>query len=245
MSSCGLHCLKISDIGVQTDGKILLQDISLHVHCGQLTAIIGRNGAGKSTLLKAILGEIPHSGNVEFSGHNGTPVQGGKPRIGYVPQSLSIDRNTPATVYDMLLSLTGSYPAFFPKCRKTVERFRAHLARFRAAELLDQPIGRLSGGELQRVLLAAATLPTPDLLILDEPVSGVDHSGLAEFYELLDTLKAQEDMVILLVSHDLAYVREHADKVVLLDKTVQAFGTPDEVFATDAFRRTFAGGDAV
>ena len=144
----------------------------------------------------------------------------------------------------MLLALTTGYPAFFPKRRKTVENFRAHLARFRAAELLDQPIGRLSGGELQRVLLAAATLPTPDLLILDEPVSGVDHNGLAELYELLDTLKEQEDMVILLVSHDLDYVRKHADKVVLLNKTVQAFGTPDDVFATEAFRATFAGGDA-
>lgn len=244
MSSCGLHCLKISHIGVQADGHTLLKDVNLHVHCGELTAIIGRNGAGKTTLLKAILGEIPHTGSVAFSGHNGTPVVGGKPRVGYVPQALSIDRNTPASVYDVLLSLTEGYPAFFPKRRKTVERFRAHLARFRAAELLDQPIGRLSGGELQRVLLAAATLPTPDLLVLDEPVSGVDHSGLKELYELLDTLKEQEDMVILLVSHDLEYIRKHADKVVLLDKTVQAFGTPDEVFATEAFRATFAGGDA-
>ena len=126
-----------------------------------------------------------------------------------------------------------------------MEKFCTHLARFHAAELLDKPIGRLSGGELQRVLLAAATLPTPDLLILDEPVSGVDHKGLAELYELLDTLKKQEDMVILLVSHDLAYVREHADKVVLLDKTVQAFGAPEAVFATEAFRSAFAGGDAV
>ena len=244
MSACGLHCLKISDIGVQTDGRVLLHDVNLHVHCGELTAVIGRNGAGKTTLLKAILGEIPHGGSVDFSGHNGTPVSGKKPRIGYVPQSLSIDRNTPATVYDMLLSLVEHYPAFFPKRRKTVENFRAHLSRFRAAELLDSPLGKLSGGELQRVLLAAATLPTPDLLILDEPVSGVDRRGLDELYELLDVLKKQEDLVILLVSHDLAYVREHADKVVLLDKTVQAFGTPSDVFATEAFRDAFAGGEA-
>ena len=244
MSSCGLHCLKISHIGVQTDGHTLLKDVNLHVHCGELTAIIGRNGAGKTTLLKAILGEIPHTGSVAFSGHNGTPVVGGKPRIGYVPQALSIDRNTPASVYDVLLSLTEGYPAFFPKRRKTVERFRAHLARFRADELLDQPIGRLSGGELQRVLLAAATLPTPDLLVLDEPVSGVDNSGLAEFYSLLQQLKEQEDMVILLVSHDLEFVRRHADKVVLLDKTVQAFGSPEDVFATEAFGTAFLGGDA-
>ncbi len=245
MSSCGLHCLRIADIGVKADGQTLLSDVNLHVHCGQLTAIIGRNGAGKSTLLKAILGEIPHTGRVEFSGHNGTPVSGGKPRIGYVPQSLAVDRNTPATVYDMLLSLTASYPVFLKKRPKTVKTFCEHLARFHAQELIDRPLGRLSGGELQRVLLAAATLPTPDLLILDEPVSGVDIGGLAEFYGLLQQLKEQEDMVILLVSHDLEFVRRQADKVVLLDKTVQAFGTPDEVFATEAFRRIFAGGEAV
>ena len=245
MSACGLHCLKISNIGVRVDGRVLLHDVNLHVHCGELTAIVGRNGAGKTTLLKAILDEMPHSGSVEFSGHNGTPVSGKKPRIGYVPQVLSIDRHTPATVYDLLLSLVGRYPVFFPKRRKTVERFRAHLARFRAAELLDSPLGTLSGGELQRVLLAAATLPTPDLLILDEPVSGVDQSGLAELYELLDDLKKREDLVILVVSHDLAYVRQHADRVVLLEKTVQAFGTPAEVFATEVFRHTFTGGEAL
>ncbi len=244
MNTCGLHCLTISDIGVKTDGRELLQNVGLHVHCGELTAIIGRNGAGKTTLLRAILDEIPHTGTVSFSGHNGTPIAGGKPRIGYVPQSLAVDRNTPATVYDLLLSLTGRYPVFFHKRRRIVENFRTHLARFHAEKLLDSPIGRLSGGELQRVLLAAATLPTPDLLILDEPVSGVDQSGLQEFYELLDILKTQEDMVILMVSHDLSYVRRHADKVLLLDKTVQAFGTPETVFASDAFCRLF-GGDGV
>ncbi len=243
MNACGLHCLTISDIGVKTDGRSLLENVGLHVHCGQLTAIIGRNGAGKTTLLRAILGEIPHTGTVEFSGHNGTPIAGGKPRIGYVPQTLSVDRNTPATVYDLLLSLTSRYPAFFPKRRKDVENFCAHLARFHADTLIDSPLGRLSGGELQRVLLAAATMQTPDLLILDEPVSGVDQSGWEEFYQLLDLLKEQEDMVILLVSHDLDYVRRHADKVLLLDKTVKAFGTPDEVFSSAAFRETF-GGDA-
>lgn len=241
MSGCGLHCLKISDIGVQADGKTLLEAVDLHAHCGELTAVIGRNGAGKTTLLKAVLGEIPHTGKVTFSGHNGTPVPSGKPCIGYVPQALLLDRNTPATVYDLLLSLTGRYPVFFPRRRKTAESFRDHLAKFHAEMLLDHPIGRLSGGELQRVLLAAATMPTPDLLVLDEPVSGVDNSGLAEFYQLLNELKKREDMVILLVSHDLAFVRENADCVVLLDKTVQASGTPEAVFATDAFRAVFGG----
>lgn len=245
MSECRLHCLKIQHIGVTVGGKELLHEVNLHAHCGEMTALIGRNGAGKSTLLRAILEEIPHSGTVEFSGHNGTPVHGQRPRIGYVPQSLALDRNSPATVYDMLLSFTGGYPVFLPRRRRTVEKLRAHLERFHAADLLDQPIGRLSGGELQRVLLAAATLPVPDLLILDEPVSGVDRNGLREFYRTVEELKQKEDLVILLVSHDLDYVRRHADRVVLLDRTVQASGSPAEVFASAAFASAFGEGVSV
>ena len=239
MSTCGLHCLKINHISVTAGGTALVQDVSLHAHCGELTALIGRNGAGKSTLLKAILGEIPHTGNVEFSGHDGRPA--GKLRIGYVPQTLQVDAGSPATVYDMMASLTSSYPVFLPRRKKTVERLRAHLARFNAAPLMDKPVGRLSGGELQRVLLAAATLPPPDLLILDEPVSGVDQAGLQLFYSLLEQLRASSDMVMLLVSHDLDFVRAHADRVVLLDRGVEASGPPETVFASDAFRRAFPG----
>ncbi len=243
MSNCGLHCLKINHITVAIGGSILLRDVCLHAHCGELTALIGRNGAGKSTLLKAILGELPHTGNVEFSGHDGRPA--GKLRIGYVPQSLSVDPGSPATVYDMMQSLTGSYPVFLPRRKKDVEALRAHLARFNAAQLMDKPVGRLSGGELQRVLLAAATLPSPDLLILDEPVSGVDQAGLQLFYTILEQLKASSDMVMLLVSHDLGYVREHADRVVLLDREVEAAGPPAEVFACDAFHRAFPENAAI
>lgn len=244
MSECRLHCLKIHDIGVTVGDKVLLEHVDLHAHCGELTALIGRNGAGKSTLLKAILNEIRHTGSVEFSGHNGTPVKGQRPKIGYVPQTLALDRNSPATVYDMLQALTDVYPVFLPRRRHTVDKLTAHLERFHAAQLLDQPVGRLSGGELQRVLLAAATMPRPDLLILDEPVSGVDRSGLAEFYRVVEELKRTEDMVILIVSHDLEFVRRHADRVVLLDRTVQAVGTPDEVFAHPAFAAAFGREEA-
>ena len=110
-----------------------------------------------------------------------------------------------------------------------------------AAGLLGKPVGRLSGGELQRVLLAVATLPQPDLLILDEPVSGVDNAGLQLFYEQIDRLRATADLVILLISHDLDYVRRSADRVLLLDTSVKAVGTPAEVFASPAFRDAFPG----
>lgn len=238
MSGCGLHCLKIQNITVKAGDRVLVDNVSLHAHCGELTAVVGRNGAGKSTLFKAILGEIPHTGSVEFSGHDGGRPTGA-PRIGYVPQSLDVDEGSPATVLDMALAFTSRFLSFLPPRKKTVAAMEKHFARFAADRLLDRQVGRLSGGELQRVLLAVATMPQPDLLILDEPVSGVDNAGLQLFYEQIDRLRATDDMVILLISHDLAYVRAHADRVLLLDKAVQAVGTPEEVFASPAFHAAF------
>lgn len=237
MAACGLHCLKIKHISVTIGDNVLLRDVNMHAHCGELTAIIGRNGAGKSTLLKAILGETVHSGSVEFSGHDGTPA--GQLKIGYVPQFLAVDGGSPATVYDMLASLSTSWPVFLPRRPKTVKRLREHLSAFNASSLLDKKLGQLSGGELQRVLLAAATLPKPDLLVLDEPVSGVDRAGMQLFYKILKELKANSDMVIILVSHDLDFVRDYADHVLLLNRGVEAAGSASEVFASEAFRRVF------
>ncbi len=240
--SCGLHCLKINHITVESGGKTLVEDVSLHAHCGELTAVVGRNGAGKSTLFAAILGLIPHKGEVVFSGHGGTPTRC-RPRIGYVPQSLDVDPGSPTTVLDMAVTYTSRWPAFLPTPRRLRQDMAAHFARFAADGLLDSPVGRLSGGELQRVLLALATRPRPDMLLLDEPVSGVDEAGLQLFYDLLEQLR-QEDMVILLISHDLGFVRQQADRVLLLDRGVKALGTPDEVFATAAFAAAFPKGGA-
>ncbi len=242
MSDCGLHCLKINHITVRAGGETLVEDVSLHAHCGEITAVIGRNGAGKSTLFKAILGEVPHEGEVVFSGHNGTPAVK-KPRIGYVPQSLNVDEGSPATVLDMAVTFTSRWPAFLPTPRRLRREIGEHFARFAASDLLDKPVGRLSGGELQRVLVALATRPHPDMLLLDEPVSGVDEAGLQLFYDLLEQLR-REDMVILLISHDLNFVRRQADRVLLLDRRVLAKGAPAEVFQSPAFEAAFPKGGA-
>lgn len=239
-SHCGLHCLKIEHITVRASGQTLVEDVSLHAHCGEITALIGRNGAGKSTLFKAILDEIPHEGEVVFTGHNGTPAKR-RPKIGYVPQSLNIDEGNPASVLDIAVAYTSRWPAFLPVPARIRARVKKHFARFDAADLLDKQAGRLSGGEWQRVLLAIATYPHPDMLVLDEPVSGVDTAGLSRFYDLLEQLR-KEDMVILIISHDLSFVRAHADRVVLLDGRVLASGAPAEVFASAAFRQAFPMG---
>ena len=246
--SCGFHCIKIKHIGVRIGTEEILKDVNLHIHCGNLTAVIGRNGAGKSTLLKAILGEVPHEGEILFTDlrkagwNQESKEERNGLRVGYVPQSLSIDKNTPVSVYDLLAGYISRRPLFFWKSRRTEEQIREQLSMFQAEDLLDKAICDLSGGELQRVLLALATMPPPNLLVLDEPAAGIDQKGIASLYEILRWIKEEYDMAVILVSHDLEYVKKYADQVVLLDKTVRIQGTAKKVFESEVYAEVFGKG---
>ncbi len=233
---CGFHCIKMKNIGVSFGDTVVLENINLHIHCGSLTAIIGRNGAGKSTLLKAILGDIPHSGEIFFSDSENGQMK--KMRIGYVPQSLNLEPNSPMNVYDLIASYRYRFPIFL-RSKEVYGQIKEALAEFEADYLIDQPVGKLSGGELQRVLLSMAVMDQPNLLLLDEPVSGIDKNGMDLFYEKMDYLRKNYDMAIIVISHDLDYVAKYADKVVLVDKTVLADGSVREVFESDAFYSVF------
>lgn len=235
--ACGLHCTKINNIGVKIGDEEILKNVSIHIHCGELTVIIGRNGAGKSTLLKAILGEIEHTGNITFIDQKDNVAK--KIKIGYVPQSINVERHMPTTVYDLFASCISHIPVFLRKDKKVYEEIKEQLKIFGAESLIDKSIGDLSGGELQRVLIAIATKPTPNLLILDEPVSGIDRNGIKEFYNIISKLKTEYDMSIILVSHDLDLAKRYADKVILLDKEVIKEGTPEEVFNSLEFKNRF------
>lgn len=236
-NACGLHCTKINNISVNIGGQEILKNVSIHVHCGQLTVIIGRNGAGKSTLLKAILGEVEHTGNIVFTDMKDNKTK--KIKIGFVPQKINVERHMPTTVYDLFASCISDIPVFLRKDKKLYKEIKEQLGLFGAEELIDKSIGELSGGELQRVLLAMATKPIPNLLILDEPVSGIDENGTREFYKILQDLKSKYDMSIILVSHDLDLAKKYADKVILLDKEVIKEGTPDDVFKSLEFKNRF------
>ena len=216
---------------------MILKNVNIHIHCGELTVIIGKNGAGKSTLLKAILGEIPHTGEITFLDMKENSKK--KIKIGYVPQSINVERHMPTTVYDMFASYISDVPVCFKKDKKIYDEIKEHLKLFGAEKLIDKGIGNLSGGELQRVLLAIATKPLPNLLILDEPVSGIDVNGIKDFYEIINRLKTKYDMSIILVSHDLELVRKYADKVILLDKEILKEGTPENVFNSFEFKKRF------
>ena len=236
-NSCGLCSIEMKNISVISGEDTLLDNVNLPFHCGELTALIWKNGAGKTTLLKTLLGERHYKGKISFTDHHGTvlPV----PKIGYVPQHLDFDKSMPVSVADFIAAAKGGNAVWFGKNKKMKESIQKMLDDMECGYLADRRLGALSGGELQRVLLALATDPVPDLLVLDEPVSGVDVAGLDLFYKRIMELRDEQHMAVLLVSHDLGLIRKYADKVVLLDKTVVAEGEADDVFKTDAFKEAF------
>ena len=234
---CELCHIDLDHISVRRGGQSLLQDVSMHIHCGQLTVLIGQNGAGKTTLIRALLGQIPHTGIIRHVDGRGLDIP--HLRTGYVPQHLQFDPEMPLTVLDFMAASFSKRPVWTGVGKKTREAVKQALQSVDADGLADRPLGRCSGGELQRVLLALALNPAPDLLVLDEPVSGIDRNGLKMFLETLLDLRRTHHMAILLVSHDLRFVKEYADHVVLLDKSVLTQGTANEVFASPEFNAVF------
>ena len=240
--NCRLCRIELSHVGVTAGADTLLEDVSFHIHCGQLTALVGPNGAGKTTLIKALLGQTPHTGvirHVDADGHD-FPA----PRIGYVPQQLPFDREMPVTVCDLMAASLSRRPVWLGVSKAVREQVRRALRETEAERLMDKRLGALSGGELQRVLLAMALSPLPELLVLDEPVSGVDQNGLSLFLQTVSALRRTHHMAILMVSHDWQLVRKYADSVVLLQRRVLDTGTPEAVFSSPAFEETFRAAEA-
>lgn len=235
--SCGHSCcLRIQDLSVKIDNNIILNSVDLHAHCGELIALIGPNGAGKSTLLKAILGQQAYNGVISFS------IPGSrsrKPKIGYVPQSPSFDPSDPVTVADLFACCMSKQPAFLGLSNTMRTKVTECLARVNGEDLIDKRVGTLSGGELQRVLLALALEPIPNILILDEPLSGVDVEGMEILMDMLDEIRRTYDLSILMTTHDFAMLPQYTDQVVLIDHGSIHKGTPEEILSSDAFCRVF------
>ncbi|MBL8967464.1 MAG: metal ABC transporter ATP-binding protein [Spirochaetaceae bacterium] len=243
--ACGRCGTSVEGLSVRRGGRLVLNEVSLNFHCGEATVIIGRNGAGKSTLLKALLGLVPHSGRVRHSaaGRSGRGPLGrnaaGRPVFGYVPQGAHLDHESPTTVADLFASALSRRPLWLGRAAALDRRIEEALAVTGAGGLSGSRLGALSGGELQRVLLAFALEPMPDVLLLDEPVSGVDHAGMRDFYALLSRLRREHDLAIVMVSHDFDLAASIADRIVFLDGRVVCSGPPEEVFAHPAVVEAF------
>ena len=237
--SGGCHdscCLKVQNVSVKIGGDKILKNVNLHVHCGQMVALIGPNGAGKSTLLKALLGEREFDGNILFSVPGSRRARA---RIGYVPQSPNFDPGDPVSVSDLFTCCLSRRPVFLGAGKKDRELILECLERVNGEELIDKRVGTLSGGELQRVLLALALEPMPNILILDEPLSGVDIEGQTGLMDMLDEIRRDYDLSILMTTHDFSMLSRYADRVVLIDHEVKRQGTPEEVLESPEFRAAF------
>ena len=216
--------LEARHLSIRLDGHAVLSDITLALHRAEIVTILGPNGSGKSTLLRALLGILPpHAGQVTR--------QPGLV-IGYVPQRLAIDRTLPMTVRRFL-----SLPA-----RVTDSDAFAALARVGLPDVAQRQMGELSGGQFQRVLLARALLAKPQLLILDEPTQGLDQPGEAAFYRLIEEVRRDTGVAILMVSHDLHVVMAASDRVICLNGHICCEGTPRVVSNAPEYRALFGLG---
>ena len=233
------HCsVKIEELSVRKGSTEILNQVNLTANHGEILALIGRNGAGKTTLLKAILGQTPYSGRISYFNCQGKRID--RPRIGYVPQFLAFDRSTPVTVEDLFCANRSRIPVWMSHGKKRQKEAESLLEKVGGTGLFRKKLGALSGVELQRVLLAFALDPLPDLLLLDEPVSAVDRKGVGVFYDLVTSLRSEYHMPVILVSHDLGHVKKYASKAAFLqDGTVAMQNAVDKVLNNPQVREAF------
>ena len=236
--------VRIRGLCVELGDNKILKGIDADLVRGQITALVGLNGSGKSTLLRTLVKEIPYTGQIAFQcGHDHS--RPAPEHVGYVPQKLTIDSNLPLTVLDLFgLSLQWRSPIFLgigrgrcgPGCTELLDKVGA-------AHLVNALVEKLSGGEKQRVLLALALQPQPELLLLDEPASGIDFQEEGSFYELLGELNRKTGVTILLVSHDLSAVSRLVHHVLCLAQGhIQCQGSPSEILTSEMLSQTFGAG---
>jgi ABC-type Mn2+/Zn2+ transport system ATPase subunit len=231
--------VSIRDLRVDLGGRPVLNGMTADLARGKVTALIGLNGSGKTTLLRALVREYPFDGEVRFHcGHDHTRPT--PEHVGYVPQKLTLDARLPLTVKDLLALALSRRPLFLGVSRGLREKMRALLDRVGMADYLAHPVEGLSGGQLQRVLLALALEPRPELLLLDEPAAGIDFKDQQKFYDLIAGLNRQSGVTVLLVSHELSMVNRHADHVLCLrDGRIQCQGPPQQVLTPANLSQTF------
>lgn len=212
----------------------LFSDVNFDIEKGDFVCIIGPNGAGKTSLVKIIMGLLkPTSGEIHLY----------ESKIGYVPQYLNRDEFSPMTVEELLLLKMS--PNFFSRTGAYKSEMNKILSTTNIEHVLNKKLHHLSGGEMQRVMIAYALIDRPGLLILDEPVSGIDIHGEQDFYELLEQIHQEFDITIMMISHDIDIVYQYATNVICLNRTLVCQGVPKDVLDKDVIEKTFSKNHAI
>jgi zinc transport system ATP-binding protein len=225
--------IQVKNLSVVYGHQTILSHVSFDVKHGEIAAVIGPNGSGKTTLIRAILGLIPFDGEILIDGQLPSHVRS---HVGYVPQRFRFDPDFPITVREYLdLSKTHVHKYEYAHKLKEVGL---------ETSILHKPLGSLSGGQLQRVLIAQATIDHPTLLILDEPSTGIDIVGEEQFYELLKSQRDQHGTTVILVSHDIAVVSNVVDQVICVNKRLVCFGPPRQALTQEKLSELYGKKDA-
>jgi zinc transport system ATP-binding protein len=217
MTNSSQPVLTVKDLRIRLGARNIITGLNFDIKTGECFCIIGPNGAGKSILLKALLKLVPFAGEIEWAANV---------KIGYVPQKVDLDMRLPVTVNDLLSAKCGVSAAAEPERREIAEALE--LPR----ELSDSPVGQLSGGQLQRVLIGLALIGRPNVLLFDEPTANVDLPGEEHIYEVLNRLQQKYGFTLVIVSHDLTIVDRYATRVLCLNRRGLCIGKPQEVLTS-------------
>ncbi len=227
--------LKVENLNVAFNSTEVIKDLSFQVNKGDIMAVVGPNGAGKTVLFRTLLGLVPHSGKITW--------QEGI-HIGYVPQRFIVERDMPLNVREFLEYKGRGGGSASGKLKRMTEvlkwvGFDVHDEHHLIHHFFNLPLGLLSGGELQKVLIAFTLLGEPDVLLFDEPTTGIDIGGEETIYNLLRKLRDEHDLTVIFISHDIHVVYEQASSVLCLNKEKICFGPPHEALSKEELKKLY------
>jgi zinc transport system ATP-binding protein len=251
-----MKALEVSDVSISYNGSLAIDKVSFDVEEGDLLGIVGPNGAGKTTLFRAILGLQNYSGAIKLFGLEGKKYQPLLPLIGYVSQKVNFEQNFPATVSEVvamgllsdkelgkgatILQNAGySWNQVYKKINKKSDKVLEALRTVNLESYRDRRIGELSGGQLQRVFIAKALVKDPILLILDEPVTGVDVETQKKFYNVIKKINEENKITIVWSSHDLEAIAKFANRVACMNRQLFFHGQKEEFFSNKDLLKTY------
>jgi zinc transport system ATP-binding protein len=223
-----MNLLSVKHLSVRLEDKLIVEDLSFELAAGERLSILGPNGAGKTVLLKALLNLLPYKGEVVWAPNV---------RIGYVPQKIDADTHLPLTFTDLFRAKCTNLKVSFSELEEIAHN--VGLTR----QILQTPVGHLSGGQFQRGLIGFSLIGSPNMLLMDEPTASVDEPGEEHIYELINRLQTEHNLASIMVSHDLSFVFRYATKVLCLNRQKVCFGSPMDALTPEVLAKLY--GEAV